>query len=116
MSSSDELAAIESDLGGILKSSQRIKNDQQAYAILANLVTVTSRINSAISSEGSQAGSARSLTQVPSAPPGAIASLQDWIQQIKLALQALATFLKAASYTVGVSLPLGLSVQITFEV
>ena len=53
MSSSDELAAIESDLGGTLKSARRIKNDQQAYAILANLVAVTSRINGAISSEAS---------------------------------------------------------------
>lgn len=116
MSSSDELAAIESDLGGILKSARSIKNDRQAYAILANLVAVTSRINTAISSGASQAGSARSLTPAPPAPPAAIASLQGWIQKIKSALEALATFLKAASYTVGVSLPLGLSVQITFEV
>jgi hypothetical protein len=114
--SSSEVAAIESDLSGIMKSSRRIKSDQQAYAVLANLVTVTSRINSAISSEASQAGSARPLTLAPPAPPGAIASLQGWIQKIKSALEALATFLKAASYTVGVSVPLGLTVQITFEV
>lgn len=116
MSSSDELAAIENDLNGILTSARKIKSEQQAYAILANLVTVTSRINSTISSGASQAGSAQSLASVPPAPPGVIASLQDWIQKIKSALDALATFLKAASYTVGVSVPLGLTVQITFEV
>jgi len=60
-----------------------------------------------------QAGSARSLTPAPS---GAIASLQGWIQKVKSALEAVATFLKAASYTVGASVPLGLSVQITFNV
>jgi hypothetical protein len=117
MSSRDELAAIESDLGGIARSARRIKNDEQAYAILANLVAVTSRINSAISSGPGQPGpAAPSLTPAASAPTGAVASLQGWIQMIKSALEALATFLKAASYTVGVSVPLGLSVQITFSV
>jgi hypothetical protein len=116
MSSSDELAAIESDLGDILNSARRIKNDQQAYAILANLVNVTSRINAAISSGASPAASAPSPTPVSSAPSGVITSLQTWIQTIKSALEALATFLEAASYTVGVSVPLGLNVQITFNV
>ena len=116
MSSSDELEAIESELGNILASARKIKDDEQAYAILANLVVVTSRINSAISSGATNAGSARSLTPIPSAPAGAMASLQSWIQKIKSALEALATFLEAASYTVGVSVPLGLTIQITFDV
>lgn len=111
----EALAAIEAKLGGILESALNVTNEDDAYAALAGLVTVTSQINGVISSTTAQQGS----TQAPApgtSQPGAVANLQGWIQKIKAALEALAAFLKAASYSVGVSVPLGLSVQITFNV
>jgi hypothetical protein len=113
---SDELERIDGELGDILKSAGRITNDDQAYAVLAGLVATTTRINGVISSASGQAGAVRSLTAPPQASPDAIARLQGWLQKIKSALEALAAFLDAASYSVGVSVPWGLSVQITFNV
>lgn len=87
---------IDSDLNKVLKATKQISSENHAYEILANLVLVSSRIK-------------RSTT-------GLTSELQRWIQKIKEALEAIAKFLKAANYSVGVSAPFGLSISMSFSV
>ncbi len=119
MDSDDELDDIDRELADIRKSTRRIKSDEHAYAILGNLVAATSRINGLIAPPPrGPPRTARSIAPALSAvsKPSTLSRLQNWIQEIKSSLEALARYLKAASYTVGVSVPLGLSMSLTFSI
>lgn len=87
---------IDSDLDKVLRATKHISSESHAYEILANLVLVSSRIK-------------------PSTT-GLTSELQSWIQKIKEALEAIAKFLKAVTYSVSVSAPFGLSISISFSV
>jgi hypothetical protein len=87
---------IDSDLDKVLKATRQISSESHAYETLANLILISSRIR-------------RSTA-------GLASKLQDWIQKIKAALEAIAKFLNAATYSVGVSAPFGLSISISFNV
>lgn len=86
---------IDNDLDKILKATSEISGKSHAYEILADLILVSSRIK-------------QSTT-------GLTSGLQSWIQKIKEALEAIAKYLKAAGFSVGVSVPFGLSISISFS-
>ena len=115
MSTGGETDGIDDALAAILTLSKAIKDEGQAYSVLANLVAATSKINDLLVAPSPEGPSQRALTP-PWSPSGALANLQDWIQKIKSALEAVAKFLDAASYSVGVSFPSGISVEISFNV
>ena len=108
-----DTAAIDDELGSIVQSSKVIKDQGQAYELLARTFVAVVRINTAVSATPTDGvASPQAATQLPSP----IDSLQGWIQKIRDALDALAIYLEATSYTIGVSLPIGLAVQVTFNV
>jgi hypothetical protein len=109
-----EIGSIDSKLKSLQASARRIKDDEHAYGIWGDLVHVTSRINALLLQAASSPGGARPSSRAVQPAPGLTSKLQGWIQRIKSALDALAKFLKAASYSVGVSAPIGISVAITF--
>ncbi|HVC26682.1 MAG TPA: hypothetical protein VND40_00835 [Nitrososphaerales archaeon] len=115
MTGDDEIAAIESKLDSIRASALRIKNEDGAYGIWADLVLTTSRINALMLTTAPPTGGAQTSSRALQSPPEIVSKLQGWVQKIKAALEALAKFLKAASYTVGVYAPFGISVAITFS-
>lgn len=110
MKTPDDLKSIDAKLDDILKSATSLKDEAEAYSALADLVATTFRINALFApSQGAAAAPETAF------PDPVVTSLQRWIQKMKGALEALAKFLEAVSYTIGVSVPLGLSVLMSFS-
>ena len=109
----DEFGEIDRELESILESTKNMKSEDDAYGLFASLIATASRISNLVTPSGGRPSSIQ--TQPAIQPSGPISSLQSWIQKIKSALEALATFLKASSYSVGVTVPFGLQIQISFS-
>lgn len=108
-SAPDYRESIDGKLDEIAESARNLNGEDDAYGLLADLLATTARINALLVP-------AQGVATPEAAPSPVVSSLQGWIRKLKSALDALAKFLRAGSYTIGVSVPLGLSVLISFNV